>query len=630
MKTLLLFQFPILHPESGNLLFNRIYLLAFFVVILICLIAGYRKKIPLGHLLLAAVTLVLFFILGTKALAFSANDWHQLFLHGQWPVPMRKTMLGGMAGLAVGILLFMSWIRNHRGLLDMVAIIIPSGMAIQRIGCLFAGCCFGIPTDLPWGIRYSAHSHAWASQQASGLIHPGDLLSLPVHPTQVYDLLCCLLIIVLVIKMGKHLKAEGSRLLLTIALYCFFRFFIEFARDPMSDFFPGTFLGIKYIQWWILAGLIVLVAIILIRELKAGAGKTLTINREENFFRSFSLSLFLVAVYLVTKRFYDMPEKLVLLSLLLPLIVMTALKLFRKITVPGLRLATGCLAAGVVVLTSQTYIPKDRGEKVSYYEISAGNTIGTFYNEYRVIQPTLVTGYDCDGTPYTYTDYLPGTSHDFKHQTSIGGLDFSFKQNVNHYRRLAVGAGFYMGQETATAADMNFSERNFIYVLNPSFRYDWRWFGLKGGLYLGNFNFITKEIEIGYNVNNVGNHTGDMTVFHVFPQVAFRVGPYDILYMEVHLTDHFPQGNPVWPISVGVGTGLGKLDGTRVGFGYSTSGYYGECYIPVKDKYVIQGGLAGLENQTWSVSIGFGYRFGYKTTTKKIKHPISVSKDQNR
>src|ERR1700682_5222597 len=32
---------------------------------------------------------------------------------------------------------------------------IPRGHVVGRFGCLFAGCCFGKPTKLPWGITFT-------------------------------------------------------------------------------------------------------------------------------------------------------------------------------------------------------------------------------------------------------------------------------------------------------------------------------------------------------------------------------------------------------------------------------------------------------------------------------------------
>ena len=59
------------------------------------------------------------------------------------------------------------------------------GLAIMRIGCFLNGCCFGKPTDLPWGINYPLFGDAHLWQMAHGLTEPFAIL--PVHPTQLYE-----------------------------------------------------------------------------------------------------------------------------------------------------------------------------------------------------------------------------------------------------------------------------------------------------------------------------------------------------------------------------------------------------------------------------------------------------------
>lgn len=59
--------------------------------------------------------------------------------------------------------------------------------ALIRIGCYLGGCCFGIPTGLPWGITFPTGSPAHLAQAANNplaLLYP----TAPVHPTQLYEL----------------------------------------------------------------------------------------------------------------------------------------------------------------------------------------------------------------------------------------------------------------------------------------------------------------------------------------------------------------------------------------------------------------------------------------------------------
>lgn len=60
--------------------------------------------------------------------------------------------------------------------LDFLFPIAIFGIGIQRIfGCFLAGCCYGKPTDLPWGVVFPKGCHA-------DLQYPG----IPLHPTQLY------------------------------------------------------------------------------------------------------------------------------------------------------------------------------------------------------------------------------------------------------------------------------------------------------------------------------------------------------------------------------------------------------------------------------------------------------------
>jgi len=334
MSPFLLSSLPVIHHETGYFLFNRIYMLASFSVIITYMVAGYSKKIPLSQLLLGAATFFLFFTLGSKLLAFSSGEWHRLLAHGQWPRAEKKMMLGGLTGLLAGVLLYASWTRNSKRIFDIVAIVLPVGMSIQRIACLLSGCCFGIPTHLPWGIRYDQHSDVWSSQVISGQITSADPYSLPVHPAQVYDIMAWMIIFFLSARAVRYFRASGSRLLLTLLLYGFFRFLLEFLRDPLYDFIPGSYWGIKYIQWMILAGLPLPALIILARERRAGKVCHREVPEEEKFARHLILALIVVSLFLLFMRLLNLPEMITLSLLLVSLFIVTSIQVFRKNPVP--------------------------------------------------------------------------------------------------------------------------------------------------------------------------------------------------------------------------------------------------------------------------------------------------------
>ncbi len=65
---------------------------------------------------------------------------------------------------------------------------IPIGGILGRLGCFCAGCCYGEITDSIFGICFPKGSHAWVKHVRKGLISPDQFFSLPVHPTQLYEI----------------------------------------------------------------------------------------------------------------------------------------------------------------------------------------------------------------------------------------------------------------------------------------------------------------------------------------------------------------------------------------------------------------------------------------------------------
>jgi phosphatidylglycerol:prolipoprotein diacylglycerol transferase len=73
---------------------------------------------------------------------------------------------------------------------DVFAPGIAVGHVVGRFGCLFAGCCFGKPTKMPWGITFT-------DQFAAANV--GTPLNVPLHPTQIYEAGAELLILIVLL-----------------------------------------------------------------------------------------------------------------------------------------------------------------------------------------------------------------------------------------------------------------------------------------------------------------------------------------------------------------------------------------------------------------------------------------------
>lgn len=66
---------------------------------------------------------------------------------------------------------------------DAAATWMPLGHALGRVGCFFAGCCWGAPSDVPWALRFPAGSVAYGMGEVP---RDGDH-TVALHPTQLYE-----------------------------------------------------------------------------------------------------------------------------------------------------------------------------------------------------------------------------------------------------------------------------------------------------------------------------------------------------------------------------------------------------------------------------------------------------------
>ncbi|HMD33386.1 MAG TPA: prolipoprotein diacylglyceryl transferase [Vicinamibacterales bacterium] len=130
---------------------------------------------------------------------------------------------GGLI-LAVSVAL---WYIRRNGLplwttCDVFAPGIALGHVVGRFGCLFAGCCFGKPTTLPWGITFT---DPFAAQNV------GTPLGVPLHPTQLYEAGAEFLILIVLLATERRGKPFAGRTFwLYMLLYAVSRFVIEFFR----------------------------------------------------------------------------------------------------------------------------------------------------------------------------------------------------------------------------------------------------------------------------------------------------------------------------------------------------------------------------------------------------------------
>jgi phosphatidylglycerol:prolipoprotein diacylglycerol transferase len=129
-------------------------------------------------------------------------------------------------GLIAAVVVALWYLWRHKmpvwQVTDVFAPGIALGHVVGRLGCLFAGCCFGKPTSVPWAITF--HSE-YAARNV------GTPLNVPLHPTQLYEAGAELLILGLLLAFERRGRPfPGRTFWAYMLLYGISRFIIEFYR----------------------------------------------------------------------------------------------------------------------------------------------------------------------------------------------------------------------------------------------------------------------------------------------------------------------------------------------------------------------------------------------------------------
>jgi phosphatidylglycerol:prolipoprotein diacylglycerol transferase len=182
----------------------------------------------------AGVWLIIGTVLGARAL-YVVSYWDKLMenpLHPSMPwteifMVQRGGLVfyGGLIGASLATLLYV-W-KNKLPLWKFADTLAPSialGYAPGRLGCLMNGCCYGKPTDLPWGIHFP----------------PGhDAFGHAVHPTQIYDALLSLGLYLGLAWLFRRKKFDGQVFATYLLCYAITRSTVEIFRGD----YPVRYLG---------------------------------------------------------------------------------------------------------------------------------------------------------------------------------------------------------------------------------------------------------------------------------------------------------------------------------------------------------------------------------------------------
>lgn len=145
------------------------------------------------------------------------------YMEDPWRILMDRGGLvwygGVIAGIAAGLTTLITTKKPILVILDMFMAPLCLGLALGRIGCFLAGCCYGRPTTLPWGVQFPVSHQTYP---------------LHVHPTQLYESIGAFLLMGLLIWVYRHYKHQvGTSLVVFLIGYGLMRFVIEAYRGDV-------------------------------------------------------------------------------------------------------------------------------------------------------------------------------------------------------------------------------------------------------------------------------------------------------------------------------------------------------------------------------------------------------------
>lgn len=162
-------------------------------------------------------------------------------------------LYGGLiAGTVCGV-----WYARRKGqpalrLLDIAAPAILLGIAVGRLGCFASGCCFGKECDLPISVSFPKgdgrnYTPVFDHHLKLKKVTEQDQYSKPVHPTQLYETVACVVGFFLLSSLWRRRKFDGAVITAMGVYYSVWRFINEFLRDD-PERLAGSIFGLTWPQ----------------------------------------------------------------------------------------------------------------------------------------------------------------------------------------------------------------------------------------------------------------------------------------------------------------------------------------------------------------------------------------------
>ena len=203
--------------------------LSFLAGIYLALYRSKQRGLKHNHMVNLCLVTIVFSILGARIM-YVIPHWDEFAGHPLDIIsPFQSsgsigltglTMYGGFIGAIVASLLYLR--RNRLPIWKATDAFAPSialGIGLTRIGCFLNGCCFGVPTNMPWAVQFPIHS-------AAGAFYPDALL----HPAQLYSSILGFGLFGLLMALDRRERFDGYLFAMLLIFEPITRFIVDFFR----------------------------------------------------------------------------------------------------------------------------------------------------------------------------------------------------------------------------------------------------------------------------------------------------------------------------------------------------------------------------------------------------------------
>jgi phosphatidylglycerol:prolipoprotein diacylglycerol transferase len=187
-----------------------------------------NTKFDFGTLLSIAYILVFGGIIGARLfyVLFHLDEFQGNWLATINPFQSDQFGIAGLnlyGGVIVAVISSFIYLRAKKlpvlSIYDLFAPTIGIGLMFTRVGCFLNGCCFGIPTDLPWGVSFPVDSMPF---YVFGSAH--------LHPAQIYSSLYGMILFLYLHWRLKRKTFDGQIIGMLFMIEAVFRYAIEYVR----------------------------------------------------------------------------------------------------------------------------------------------------------------------------------------------------------------------------------------------------------------------------------------------------------------------------------------------------------------------------------------------------------------